>query len=998
MHRCGGWASGRSVLARLCASLAAMVGAAASTARGDFSYANFASTSGLTLVGSAGPDQNVLRINPSAQFQSGAAWHQAKQSVADGFVSSFTFRVSALTGGGADGFAFVIQNSSVTSLGGNGCRNGYDGIANSIAVEFDTWLSSSCEAGNVNDPSDNHVSIHTRGTAANSAAEQYSIGASSAIPNLSDGGVHLAVIHYENGVLSVFIDNVTSPVVSVAIDLSATLSLDAGRAWVGFTGATGGSTEHHDVLAWSFDEGSGSSGPPYRPDPPVITEPVSDGKVLSAADVHMETGPFHDQDGDGHRCTDWEIWTVSPSARVWHATCQTDEALKVHIHLGDGVFEGSHAGQTSLKNSTSYSLRVRFRDASNDPATEYSHWSYRSFSTGGVSQLFGMQLQDVLFPPGVDWTGPSGEPVILPGGASPPSLTIGSGTGLTALRIAGADGSSNAVSDFAALGAHVLVRAVVAGGSTGVMLAASELSFVNEDCVRETIYLPAVTVPANLSRYYWVSTNGSTYVGAANQTTPVFDQLARGSAVPWGTFDPDLEIDRFATGFQLPVSIAMAGGAPIPGRPYLYVAELYGSIRTVMADGTWSTYASGLLNFNPTGQFPGSGEMGLASICREPVTGDLFATLIYANNGDTGQLYPRVVRLTSTDGGMTASQITSVLSMPGENMSASHQISSISIGPDGKLYVHVGDGFNTGTALNLNSFRGKILRMELSGAACSDNPLYNAGNGISATDYVFSYGHRNPFGGAWRLSDGRHFVVENGPSVDRFLAAARGTSYGWNGSDASMATGAIYLWNPAHAPVTLAVIQPQVFGASGFPALWHDSLIITESGPTWAQGPQANGKRLVRMRVNAAGALTEGPTTLVEYNGSGRGSAVAIAAGPDGLYFSDLYKDVDYSSPIDPGSSIFRVRHRPAADCNANGTDDRCDINLGTSVDEDGDGVPDECECVADFDGSGFIDTDDFDAFVVAFEAGAAGADVNGSGFVDTDDYDAFVVAYEAGC
>ncbi len=60
--------------------------------------------------------------------------------------------------------------------------------------------------------------------------------------------------------------------------------------------------------------------------------------------------------------------------------------------------------------------------------------------------------------------------------------------------------------------------------------------------------------------------------------------------------------------------------------------------------------------------------------------------------------------------------------------------------------------------------------------------------------------------------------------------------------------------------------------------------------------------------------------------------------------------------------------------------------------------VEKDSSCVGDFDGSGFVDTDDFDAFVHAFEAGTNNADVDGSGFVDTDDYDFFVHAFEAGC
>ncbi len=55
-------------------------------------------------------------------------------------------------------------------------------------------------------------------------------------------------------------------------------------------------------------------------------------------------------------------------------------------------------------------------------------------------------------------------------------------------------------------------------------------------------------------------------------------------------------------------------------------------------------------------------------------------------------------------------------------------------------------------------------------------------------------------------------------------------------------------------------------------------------------------------------------------------------------------------------------------------------------------------ECRSDFDRTGFTDTDDFDAFVRAFENGEQCADFDLTGFVDTDDFDAFVRAFEAGC
>ncbi|MCC6425760.1 MAG: hypothetical protein IT435_02960 [Phycisphaerales bacterium] len=88
------------------------------------------------------------------------------------------------------------------------------------------------------------------------------------------------------------------------------------------------------------------------------------------------------------------------------------------------------------------------------------------------------------------------------------------------------------------------------------------------------------------------------------------------------------------------------------------------------------------------------------------------------------------------------------------------------------------------------------------------------------------------------------------------------------------------------------------------------------------------------------------------------------------------------------------------SDCNRNQIPDSCDIAGGVSADLNANGIPDECEpaCAADFDHSGFVDTDDFDAFVHAFEDGGPDADVDGSGFVDLDDFSFFVLAFEAGC
>lgn len=54
--------------------------------------------------------------------------------------------------------------------------------------------------------------------------------------------------------------------------------------------------------------------------------------------------------------------------------------------------------------------------------------------------------------------------------------------------------------------------------------------------------------------------------------------------------------------------------------------------------------------------------------------------------------------------------------------------------------------------------------------------------------------------------------------------------------------------------------------------------------------------------------------------------------------------------------------------------------------------------CATDFDGDGFQTGDDFDAFVVAFEAGDISSDFDGDGFPTGDDFDAYVALFEQGC
>ena len=161
----------------------------------------------------------------------------------------------------------------------------------------------------------------------------------------------------------------------------------------------------------------------------------------------------------------------------------------------------------------------------------------------------------------------------------------------------------------------------------------------------------------------------------------------------------------------------------------------------------------------------------------------------------------------------------------------------------------------------------------------------------------------------WRDADGQHYGVGVGPTVDNLFKALPGVSYGWSGSDEDMSVNAIYTWqDPPVVPVNLAFVQDSSFNGSGFPASKSGHLFVTQSGPTYATGAQTNSKSITEIVLDGSGNLASGPTDFVKYNGSGKATAVGLAAGPDGLYFTDLYKDLDYLSPIDTGANVLRIQ------------------------------------------------------------------------------------------
>lgn len=101
----------------------------------------------------------------------------------------------------------------------------------------------------------------------------------------------------------------------------------------------------------------------------------------------------------------------------------------------------------------------------------------------------------------------------------------------------------------------------------------------------------------------------------------------------------------------------------------------------------------------------------------------------------------------------------------------SHNGGRIGFGPDGMLYVTVGDAGDPGRAQDQESLSGKILRVTPDGDIPADNPFEGSP--------VYSLGHRNPQGLTW-ADDGTLYASEFGQDTwDELNVIEAGSNYGW---------------------------------------------------------------------------------------------------------------------------------------------------------------------------------------------------------------------------
>ena len=186
------------------------------------------------------------------------------------------------------------------------------------------------------------------------------------------------------------------------------------------------------------------------------------------------------------------------------------------------------------------------------------------------------------------------------------------------------------------------------------------------------------------------------------------------------------------------------------------------------------------------------GDRGLLGLALDPAFAtNGFVYLLYSfeeagDPNDCGAKTSRLTRVTANpsnpDVALAGSETVIIGGIPSEG--DSHSVGTLRFAPDGKLFVSHGDGasynFVDPLALrsqDLNSYNGKILRINPDGSAPGDNPFDDGTNSVRSK--VWAYGLRNPFRFGLSPATGEPYVGDVGWNTWEEINRGRGANFGW---------------------------------------------------------------------------------------------------------------------------------------------------------------------------------------------------------------------------
>jgi glucose/arabinose dehydrogenase len=244
-----------------------------------------------------------------------------------------------------------------------------------------------------------------------------------------------------------------------------------------------------------------------------------------------------------------------------------------------------------------------------------------------------------------------------------------------------------------------------------------------------------------------------------------------------------------------------------------------GRIFVVQQDGTVRVVRNGALLPAPFHQFSvnNDNERGLLGVALHPN----FASngWIYVHYTRADQVNNRISRVVA-NGDVSTGAETVIRELSPLTNPFGHMGGAIHFGPDGKLYVAVGDHSDQVRAPVISDPVGKMLRFNEDGSIPNDNPFCTTSELHCA---VWAYGLRNPFTFAIDPASGRMHINDVGAGDwEEIDLGARGADYGWPASEGPTGltagmTGPIFAYrHPPGVPAEAGFITGQAIAGGAF--------------------------------------------------------------------------------------------------------------------------------------------------------------------------------------
>jgi glucose/arabinose dehydrogenase len=228
------------------------------------------------------------------------------------------------------------------------------------------------------------------------------------------------------------------------------------------------------------------------------------------------------------------------------------------------------------------------------------------------------------------------------------------------------------------------------------------------------------------------------------------------------TLPPGFTRVQVANGITNPTALTFS----TDGR--IFVTQQNGTVR-IIKDGTLLT--TPFLQLNVVA----NGERGLICIALYPDFASNHFVYLYHTLPDASR--NRISRFTANGDVAIAGSETLILNLDPLSSATNHNGGAMQFGPDGKLYVAVGDNANPNHSQNLDTYHGKLLRINKDGSVPPGNPF----SGSAQKSRIWSYGLRNPYTFDFQPGTGRLFVNDVGQSSWEEIndATAGGKNFGW---------------------------------------------------------------------------------------------------------------------------------------------------------------------------------------------------------------------------